>query len=135
MPIKWEDPDEVRPTKSSHQEEADELRAHPGQWGIVKEFPVEKVQSANAMQQQIQTGVLRAFRPVHSFISKTRTVEGTVKVYAKYEPEEIPEEGSNGQGSVHEARGSSDGRTRAAEADHDSAAEADNELEDHTAVS
>jgi hypothetical protein len=122
--VKWSNPDAVRASKSTYSEEADELRDNPGKWGVVKEFPKARVQSATALQQQIRTGVIRAFRPVGHFESKTRTVDGTVMVFGRFIG------GENGQVDLLEAVRSDVRRDEGTRSDHDATAETeDDELE------
>jgi hypothetical protein len=101
MGIIWQDSPAEGVTKKAggpaYQEEADELRAHPGTEGIVRQFPPEKEASARDLSNSIRNGRLVAFQPKGSFTSsshKETVMEGkreadVVNVYATYtgEPE------------------------------------------------
>lgn len=94
--MKWEDPPEsggFTKKQNVYVEEAEELRSHPGVWGIVDTFPRSRDAHARSVTNGIIKGKYVAFRPEGSFdaVSRKGTDEdGTpvVKVYGKYIKEE-----------------------------------------------
>lgn len=105
MPVNWEDPGEarqgLRPPAPKWEKEAAELRAHPGQWGVidaVRAVPRDddddediaevrrsrQVLRSNALR--IQRGQLRAFEPPGTFEASTRiiTEDDVIKLFARY---------------------------------------------------
>lgn len=92
--MKWEDPPKVQ-SHTTHrvqwQEEAAELRERPGEWGVIRQFPVKRRKQAYAFQNQVSGGRLRAFRPAASFEATSRTTGTVIKVYARYTGEAVSE--------------------------------------------
>lgn len=84
--MKWENPPPAPRTRNpggkAWAEQAAELRAHPGHWGILAEYPAGKRQAARNLAWQVSTGLLVAFRPEGAFEAVTRAAGDTVKVYA-----------------------------------------------------
>lgn len=83
--MKWENP----PLSRKHHrggkvwaDEAAELRAHPGTWGILAECPLAKAQYARQLAYAVKTGGYVAFRPEGAFDAVSRAEENVVKVYA-----------------------------------------------------
>jgi hypothetical protein len=100
--MKWESPPpgSNRYTKNAYEDEAKELRDHPGEWGVVVEFPLErngdKAKKDNnegrRVANQIRTGKYLKFRPKGSFEAVSRIVKSSdgeiIRVHARYVPEE-----------------------------------------------
>jgi hypothetical protein len=82
----WENPPEAPKKRKVLAREAAELRAHPGQWGVVDEYPQGDNHKAQVAL-MIRTGRFVAFRPDGAFEAVSRTAEGTTKVYARFKEE------------------------------------------------
>lgn len=59
---------------------ADELRARPGEWGVVFETP----KPPNGLATHIRMGQMRCFTPAGDFDAVTRRVDGITITYARY---------------------------------------------------
>lgn len=76
--MKWEDPGPRAggPSQASkYAKAAKELRANPGRWGLLGEFP-----KPNAAATMIRTGSNESFRPKGAF----EAVQRGKKLYARY---------------------------------------------------
>lgn len=91
--MKWEAPDNPERTLLSYAKEAAELRANPGEWGVVTEFPLIKNRNsenpARGVAYDINRGRYVAFRPKGAFQAVSRigtSDEGkpVIKVHARY---------------------------------------------------
>lgn len=94
--MKWEAPPPAsnRYIKNAYEDEAEELKAHPGEWGVIAEFKLDLERQskdnndgrrvANAVRQ----GKYVKFRPRGSFEAVSRVVStpagDIVKVHARY---------------------------------------------------
>jgi len=87
--LRWEDP--PRPHRLTHRPRqrpqyerwelvAAQLRARPGEWGVVSDL----VGKGGGIAGQIKAGSITAFRPARTFEATTRTGEGRYTVYARY---------------------------------------------------
>ena len=79
--MKWEDPSVTprRYNSSKWRDEARILRANPGRWALLAEYP-DTTSSARTLAWQIKSGRLAAFRPGGSFEATSR--QGSV--YARF---------------------------------------------------
>ena len=73
----------------AYTEEAEALRARPGEWGIVNTYPREQYGAAKSLYTRIQQARYRAFRPAGEWdatIATEPSGDGTlvVNVYAVY---------------------------------------------------
>lgn len=95
--VVWRDPGDAATEKVSRrpvvglvfQQEADELRANPEAWGIIREYDTDERPSAYNTVNAVKAGRYGAFRPPGSFDAKTVTEENSkgsmvVNVYAIY---------------------------------------------------
>lgn len=91
--MKWEAPPESggfeRKKKNVYTEEAEELRRHPGEWGLVDVVPVDREPHARTVAHNIIHGNYVAFRPEGAFNAVSRKVPGDdgtliIKVYGMY---------------------------------------------------
>lgn len=82
--VGWEDPSGV--TGLTWLEEAAELRANPGRWGVLEHprGPWPSAQVAYNASQSVKLGKYGAFRPEGSFESTTRQVDGCPRLYARF---------------------------------------------------
>lgn len=86
MPVTWAEPPKRK--KSKWEDEAEELKAHPGEWGIMASFPPDKDPNARSLSQAMRWGRVAAFRPQGDFESTSaKQPDGTVIVYARYNPQ------------------------------------------------
>ncbi|MEU7590657.1 hypothetical protein AB0A95_30745 [Micromonospora sp. NPDC049230] len=86
--IRWETPppvtrrpatrDGMTPVERVRQMAA-ELRARPGEWGVVAEG-----NNARAHVTRIREGAVLAWRPAGAFEAAARTVDGRITIYARY---------------------------------------------------
>jgi hypothetical protein len=96
--MEWADPPRIeqhdgRRGAKVMEEEARELRAHPGKWAIVRSWPAgsNSAGSAGGTVNSIRKGRFAAFRPEGSFDAVSRhDPEGVLHVYARYTGEEEP---------------------------------------------
>ncbi|MFE6737563.1 hypothetical protein [Streptomyces tubercidicus] len=73
----------ITPTASiRHTEIVAQLRARPNEWARIQER--DKPGDAAGVAYQIRKGILAAFRPAGHFEAKSRTVNDTFCVYARY---------------------------------------------------
>ncbi len=83
--MKWENPPPQQAARNPGgkvwAEEAAELRAHPGHWGVLAEYQLAKTAAARQLAHIVKTGKCVAFRPEGAFDAVTRTEGETVKVY------------------------------------------------------
>lgn len=84
-------PDRPGGNGPSYTDEAAQIRANPGQWGIIKQFPYEQAVRARTMAARINTGVLAMFRPAGAWSARTAVEDGedggrVVNVYACFGP-------------------------------------------------
>jgi len=63
---------------------ADQLRARPGEWAIVRSADKSKRSTMASNASNIQRGALAQFRPPRSFQAATRIVDGQACLYARY---------------------------------------------------
>lgn len=83
----WEDPPSaarggVRGRVSKWQTEADELRNRSKEWALLS---IKQTRgAATSMANDIDNGILHAFKPAGSFEATTRTVGSEYRVYARY---------------------------------------------------
>lgn len=89
--MKWEDPPESAGVKKTnvYAEEAEELRSHPGEWGIVDTFPRSRDAHARSVSNNITRGKYVTFRPAGAFEAVSRKGTGddgtqVIKVYGRY---------------------------------------------------
>lgn len=84
--MRWEDLPQVKMPKTDihWQEEAVELRAHPGKWAIIRQYLRSQKQKAYAFQGAIRSGRVASFTPAPDFESATRTDGDIIKVYVRY---------------------------------------------------
>lgn len=91
--MKWEEPPESggfeKKKRNVYTKEAEELRSHPGVWGLVDIIPVDRDAHARTVANSIIHGKYAAFRPEGSFNAVSRKVPGddgnlVIKVYGKY---------------------------------------------------
>jgi hypothetical protein len=84
--MRWEDPPERshKGARQSYVKETAELRAHPGEWAVIREFPLNKRPSAYALQSSVTLGRTRSFEPRGTFEAVVRTDGNIVKVYVRY---------------------------------------------------
>jgi hypothetical protein len=73
----------------AYEDEAAQLRAEPGVWKLLTEFPAQRAVAARNLGVNIRTGRLRVFQPGGSFDARTATErndanEPVVNVYAVY---------------------------------------------------
>lgn len=82
--IRWEEPPSRTrvgaPTQ--HRDVANQLKANPGNWGIVAVY--DKASTAGSIAAQIRAGSVNAYQPAGAFEAHARTVEGERRVYARY---------------------------------------------------
>lgn len=85
--IRWEEP---RPTghtgrpqlrNARFQAAAEELRARPGEWGVIAECSKKE---NSALPTHIRTGALAPFAPSGDFDACSRIVDGQRVIYARY---------------------------------------------------
>lgn len=87
--LKWETPPAAERRGSNgdqYQAEAAELRAHPGQWAVLKEFTGDGSgarSSAWRLASRVKKGEVPAFAPAGTFDAVTRT-NGHSKVYVRF---------------------------------------------------
>lgn len=67
-------------------EEAAELRAHPGEWAVIREYPYSERGNAYAYASWIRRGRIKSLQPESDWESVARVSADrkTVKVYARY---------------------------------------------------
>lgn len=90
--MKWADPPETPVSRDiAYEDEANELRDHPKQWGLLRSWPVNgKNKSAPySAANQINQGKFVAFRPKGAFEAVSRREKDehgreVVNVYARY---------------------------------------------------
>jgi len=70
--------------EAKYKAEADELRQHPGEWGLVTTFTHDKGASARSTAVNAQNGRLAAFRPKGAFLASTRTTADGVNLWVCY---------------------------------------------------
>ncbi|MHA4776033.1 hypothetical protein L1085_016175 [Streptomyces sp. MSC1_001] len=76
-------PDDRRgANKRRHTETAAQLRERPGEWAHI--FSMGSVTSATSRAYDIQNGRIAAYRPPGAFEARSRTADGTYRVYARY---------------------------------------------------
>ncbi len=73
----------------AYMDEADALRARPGEWGIVQTYPKSLYGAAKSLYTRIQTGRYRSFQPAAEWDATIATEEdaagnAVVNVYAIY---------------------------------------------------
>lgn len=69
-------------TRKHYEKVTAELRAHPGEWGIVGEFDVRM--KAASLAHRISNGTVVAFRPAGSYKAVARQVGEQHLTYARY---------------------------------------------------
>jgi hypothetical protein len=89
MSVKWEEPEpRIRKfgRRGAWQDEADQLRAHPGRWGVVAEYSGDEDKKlAYGLAGHIRGGGYVAFRPKGEFESFVQTeADGSRKVFARF---------------------------------------------------
>lgn len=86
MTVTWEEPDNVQrgPRQHMYAYEAEQLRANPGRWAVIRKFTKDKRPSAYTMVSLLKRGRLSAFQGEENWEAVTRTTGDTVKVYARY---------------------------------------------------
>lgn len=86
--IRWEEPPPLirgvrRPAAVTAAERAlriaAELRARPGQWGVIAEGANSRV-----LTTRIRNGVVAVWRPAGAYEAVCRSVDGRITVYARY---------------------------------------------------
>jgi hypothetical protein len=85
--VNWEDPPSRRHNRGgrvAHVDEVAELRAHPGRWAVLREYPAEQPSRAKGFAYAINHGVKASFRPSGEFEATWRTDAGRIKVYVRY---------------------------------------------------
>lgn len=94
--VQWKQPPEAEDSyepKLTLEEIANQLRARPGEWALVRSYPEHRWTSARTMAHDIMIGRSKHFRPLESFEAKTAKEDGTddngnpvreVNVYARY---------------------------------------------------
>ena len=84
--MKWEDPPNQvrRDPRARWLEDAAELRRHPGQWAVIREYPMKKRSQAYAFQGAIRSGRVKAFTPASEYDASSRRDDNVVKVYVRY---------------------------------------------------
>lgn len=68
--------------KTKHEQIADKLRKHPGQWARIMTYT--SLASANSVAHQIRRGKLKAYATNGTFEAVCRTVDGNHRVWARY---------------------------------------------------
>lgn len=58
------------------------LRAEPGRWAIIQ--VCRSPAAASNLARRVRDGSYSAFRPVGAFEAVSRTVDGEIRVYARY---------------------------------------------------
>jgi hypothetical protein len=88
--MEWEDPPRIEKRAAEGVkvmgDEADELRANPGKWGVVRTWPKDTDSaSAGGTVNSIRKGKFSAFRPAGAFDAVARRhTDGTLKVHAVF---------------------------------------------------
>jgi hypothetical protein len=85
MSVIWESPvprKYVPNTSTVLNDEARELRAHPHEWAVIRDYDNQR--AANVFAWAVRKGQRAVFRPAGSFEATTRTVNGVTRVYARY---------------------------------------------------
>lgn len=67
----------------NHPEIAEALKANPGRWARLN-FDFVDAAKANNLASTIKSARLSPYRPKGSFQARVRTVDGEVRVYARY---------------------------------------------------
>lgn len=88
--IRWEDPPPTNARwtggssgpRSKYAPLAEQLRAHPGRWALVRE--VDRQSDAAGFASLIRFGRTICFEPRGDFDACTRAVDGRFRVYARY---------------------------------------------------
>ncbi|MFJ5532382.1 hypothetical protein [Streptomyces sp. NPDC093261] len=81
--LMYEDPPHARmPGSPDYEAMAAELRRNPGRWAVIK--LAETQQSAATIAYAIRCGRYPAFRPAEQWDTRSRTVDGEFRVYARF---------------------------------------------------
>jgi hypothetical protein len=78
--LTWEEPPPAK--QRSFAGVGDALRARPGQWARIAEYPGRPV--ASMLVVRIRTGAVRYWQPAGSFEAVSRTVDDKTCVFARY---------------------------------------------------
>jgi hypothetical protein len=79
----WEDPpDRYARAVRNWQKIVAELKAHPGKWAVIAEFPVRS--KADSLGVTIRSGRAIAWRPAGSFDAQVHAHGDTFRIYVKY---------------------------------------------------
>lgn len=87
MIIRWEDPKPSNGRRDSsapwsrYGAIADELRARPGRWAVIAEFPGR---SRTSLATHVRVGAIACFTPAGDFDAVSRQVFGLSTIYARY---------------------------------------------------
>jgi hypothetical protein len=73
--LTWKNPPDNGGRQPGHvyEDEAAQLRESPGEWALIKEFPLEEADSARTMGVGIRQGRYWSFRPPGTFDARTAT--------------------------------------------------------------
>jgi hypothetical protein len=93
--LTWRNPPDNGGRQPGHvyEDEARQLREHPGEYALIKEFPLEEADSARTMGVGIRRGRFWVFRPAGAYHARTATEDShdsrgrlvqVVNVYACY---------------------------------------------------
>lgn len=81
--LTWEEPPPVGyGIRASYEEIARKLKARKGEWAVIGMY--DKSRTAAGVANNVRKGISRHFRPEGYFESKSRTVDGEHRVYARY---------------------------------------------------
>ncbi len=82
--IRWEFPPTAKPVGRygvtlAHELIASQLRRRAGEWALVAENP-----GNSSLAGHIKSASIAAYRPAGAYEAVTRTVDGVVRIYARY---------------------------------------------------
>jgi len=95
--MKWANPPnpDIRRFGVIWKEESEQLKAHPGEWAIIKSFSMDTVRArgkASSLASEVRTGKHLSFRPQGAFeaVSRAEVEDGkeVINVYARYTGEQ-----------------------------------------------